>query len=210
MVHKDIICQKSDSFIAACTKAWVEGREGVVKVPTVPPDVMKLYVHRAYTSNIDLDIVNLPIQSDSEAPVKMDLFFSLLLSDFYIAADMFLDVALKNTTTDRLVTRSEEKCFRTKPRTLNHIWKNTSPDSGLRRLILDTVTTAWASEYLPMHGKSFSKAFLISLSAHFADQHEQRVPALAPSTSQRCLYHEHKDGDEMYASGQGGGRGKTF
>ncbi|KAK1090346.1 hypothetical protein LTR48_008467, partial [Friedmanniomyces endolithicus] len=59
-VHKDIICRHSDFFVASCSEAWAEGKEGTVKLPTVESATVKLYIHWAYTSNINLDVLDGP------------------------------------------------------------------------------------------------------------------------------------------------------
>ncbi|TKA63353.1 hypothetical protein B0A55_10076 [Friedmanniomyces simplex] len=99
-VHKDIICQSSDFFVAACSKAWAEGKEGTIRLPTVEPDTVKLYIHWIYTDTIDLDILG----NDPKLPGNSSLQ-STQFTRLYVAADMFLDKAMKNKVMDTILER---------------------------------------------------------------------------------------------------------
>jgi len=46
VVHKDVICRKSDFFVAACSRRWAEGREKTVRLPLVTPEVFNQYLDR--------------------------------------------------------------------------------------------------------------------------------------------------------------------
>lgn len=53
-VHKDLICKMSGFFTAACSSAWAEGKNGVVRLPTVEADTAKLYIHWVYAHDVDV------------------------------------------------------------------------------------------------------------------------------------------------------------
>ncbi|TKA62793.1 hypothetical protein B0A55_09411 [Friedmanniomyces simplex] len=97
-VHKDIICQRSDFFVAACSKTWAEGTEGAIRLPTVEPDTVKLYIHWIYTGTMDLDILG----NDPKSPGNSSLQ-STLLTRLYVAAERFLDKAMKNKVMDTIL-----------------------------------------------------------------------------------------------------------
>ncbi|KAK3710224.1 hypothetical protein LTR37_010445 [Vermiconidia calcicola] len=52
-VHTTIICRDSLFFQAACGREWKEGQEKVVHLPEVEAQLFDVYVHWAYTRELD-------------------------------------------------------------------------------------------------------------------------------------------------------------
>ncbi|KAK5728056.1 hypothetical protein LTR17_012253 [Elasticomyces elasticus] len=165
-VHQDIICAKSDFFKAACSETWTKGKESTIQVRTVETDVMKLYIHWTYKDQVCLDII------DTTPTTRKIHLSTFLLFKLYVAADMFLDTALKNAVTDQLVYMScHRKCFAT-PECYNWTWENTSPGASLRKLILDISAARASPAFVERAGTYLSKEYLLCLSVRLLKQLE--------------------------------------
>ncbi|KAK4893406.1 hypothetical protein LTR27_008302 [Elasticomyces elasticus] len=148
-VHTATICRKSEFFKAACKREWQESKDKTVPLPDIKPPVFTLYVNWAYTGVLDVEIIDdsLMAQDRSQDPDMIQAEKDLALSDhrqsniiaLYLAADFLLDEELKERAIDKLLEVVWGSSFNLQPTRIAEIWASSATDSGLRRLILDTV-----------------------------------------------------------------------
>lgn len=50
IVHKELICARSEFFRVSMKEVWKEGKEGVIPLPEDDPQVFALYVQSLYVS----------------------------------------------------------------------------------------------------------------------------------------------------------------
>ncbi|KAK3670695.1 hypothetical protein LTR78_009387 [Recurvomyces mirabilis] len=129
-IHKDVVCAKSDFFAAAYTGNWSEKTGGVVRLPTVEANIVKMYIHWCYANTIDVSLLS-SVHEPSFEPIE-DKTCNLrsitrALISLYVATDMILDDNLKDCVMDEMMKRYKGK-------SLNF-------ESGAVQEMLDTIGT---------------------------------------------------------------------
>ncbi|KAK5733563.1 hypothetical protein LTR17_009551 [Elasticomyces elasticus] len=188
VVHTDVLCKKSSFFKAACSKNWESGKQGTIKLPTIEPGTMKSYIHWLYTSQVDLDWVSPAGTPEPVLTPKPSATFALF--KLYVAADMFLNVTLKNAVTDLLVDRVKASTFRGTSSTYTYVWENTSPEASLRKLILDYTASRTGSTSLKESGQDLSQEFLHSLSVRLLALLKKDQAVRGILAQEKSEYHE--------------------
>ncbi|KAK0248189.1 hypothetical protein LTR91_004039 [Friedmanniomyces endolithicus] len=184
-VHKDAICQQSDFFVASCSQAWTEGRKGIVKLPTVEPNTVKLYIHWAYTGNISLDLLD----DDPNSSGKRWQTEQILR--LYIAADMFLDRVMKNKAMDTLLQRMDDGNYVLSLAAVSFVWDNTISDSPLRVNMLHWWAAAIERDYFIKAAKYLPSAFVVELATLQLDLRGRTRGSYRPRLKSRSQYHDH-------------------
>ncbi|KAK5717213.1 hypothetical protein LTR15_009102 [Elasticomyces elasticus] len=126
-VHTATICRKSEFFTAACKREWQEGKDKTIPLPDVSPRVFTSYVNWAYTDCRRSGVAKRRHESKGARGSARGSPPQNIIS-LYLAADFLLDEALKERAIDTLLITWK-------------IWRSTATDSGLRRLILDTIVS---------------------------------------------------------------------
>ncbi|KAK1049605.1 hypothetical protein LTR74_017250 [Friedmanniomyces endolithicus] len=183
-VHKDIICRHSDFFVASCSEAWAEGKEGTVKLPTVESATVKLYIHWAYTGNINLDVLDGPGLASNYGQTAQ-------LLRLYIAADMFLNRIMKNKTMDAILQRMSMRTFAIDWHSANLVWDNTTGDSPLRSAILHWSAATTTRDGFSKAVLSLRPAFVIDLAGMLLDLKGEAAFAMYPTYERRSQYHDY-------------------
>ena len=57
-VHKDVVCDQSNFFRAACNGKWKEAAEKCVRLPEADPHIFGVYVGWLYTGKLDFSAEN--------------------------------------------------------------------------------------------------------------------------------------------------------
>ncbi|KAK1048014.1 Ankyrin repeat and BTB/POZ domain-containing protein 1 [Friedmanniomyces endolithicus] len=184
-VHKDTMCQQSDFFVASCSQAWTEGRKGIVKLPTVEPNTVKLYIHWAYTGNISLDLL------DDDPSASSKRWQTEQIVRLYIAADMFLDRFMKNKAMDTLLQRMDDGTYYLSRVPVSFVWENTITDSPLRANILHWWAATIERDYFIKAAKSLPTTFVIELATLQHDLRGRTGAAYRPRYKNRSQYHDH-------------------
>ncbi|KAK5679374.1 hypothetical protein LTS10_008189 [Elasticomyces elasticus] len=180
LVHKDFLCQKSDFFSAACSKAWAEGRQGVIKLPTMTPGTVKL-----------LDILD---WADAEnRPHKKGRTFQLFR--LYAAADAFLDVALKNATMDALRDLKAMDHCKMSTESLNYVWESTASGACLRKFLLGWIAATAPPGLWRKVATDISHELMTDVCVHMMEHRVLEQSVEAPWAKDWCDYHEHGEGE---------------
>ncbi|KAK0253627.1 hypothetical protein B0A54_14338 [Friedmanniomyces endolithicus] len=184
-VHKDTMCQQSDFFVASCSQAWTEGRKSIVKLPTVEPNTVKLYIHWAYTGNISLDLL------DDDPSASSKRWQTEQIVRLYIAADMFLDRFMKNKAMDTLLQRMDDGTYYLSLVPVSFVWENTITDSPLRANILHWWAATIERDYFIKAAKFLPTTFVIELATLQLDLRGRTRAAYRPRYKNRSQYHDH-------------------
>ncbi|KAK5691975.1 hypothetical protein LTR97_011146 [Elasticomyces elasticus] len=158
-VNTATICQKSEFFRAACKREWQEGKDKTVPLSDIRPTVFTLYVNWAYTGVLDVKIADDPelVHACPQGADGSDMIQrkqEVALSDhrhsnivaLYLAADFLLDETLKERAIDTLLDTWGSGLNIS---LISEVWGSTATDSGLRRLLVDTVIShSKASDYM--------------------------------------------------------------
>ncbi|KXS97904.1 hypothetical protein AC578_4366 [Pseudocercospora eumusae] len=135
-VHQGILCFYSGYFRAAFKGRWREAQEGAIDIPSISPSVFKLFIHWAYTRQLEIAAEN----GTDKAAVQLWIF-----------GDAHEIPMLQNeviTATHRMVVKEGvvPKGFM-----INHVYENTMPQSRLRQYLIDVYGALCASEALRRH-----------------------------------------------------------
>lgn len=151
-VHKDLICETSRFFAAACSKEWVEGQTRRVKLPFMSPEYFHFYVDWVYRREInvtELEEAPSPIGDCTIHPCSRNPPPALwiksatsvhILCELYILADYLGDRECNNKCMEILKTRVVGCSYLPiQPPTIDFVTQYAFPTSGLFRWTVDAV-----------------------------------------------------------------------
>ncbi|KAK5740088.1 hypothetical protein LTR17_004800 [Elasticomyces elasticus] len=207
LVHRDTLCRDSEYFTAACSSVWQKQEEKIVTVEHVQPFAMRMYVNYKYTGHIDVRS-KIAMPSPSEHDDKLTRVMRALLR-VYVACDIFLDDNAKNSVMACILVRSSEwsdGCIFTAADHISYVWRNTPPESKLRRFVLDTCVLQARQEELS-ESTRFPPEFFHELALRYCSS---RQGELADEMMRCCMYHDHRDDAKpgtgrLHAEQQGAG-----
>jgi hypothetical protein len=135
-VHKDLICDSSKFFKAACSANWVEGRKGKVKLPAVMPRDFQRYLAWLYSKKLQA--------ASKEAQVAV----MHATIDLYILGDVLDDIRLRNAAIE-LLFMLEPSSEHGLPSidTVEKMWTQTPPNSFLRNMYVEKYVFRLEAEY---------------------------------------------------------------
>lgn len=132
-VHKDIICEKSEFFQAACSQRRREEQEMVVRLPDLrAPYVFPVYMDWVYTDDMTLGKMGFLLDG---------FYVGKELVELYLLGDVLKDVKLRNKALRLLyrhfnvdkTTLTTEQC--------HTVWEHTASDSSIRKMVVDHIAT---------------------------------------------------------------------
>ncbi|KAK4555426.1 hypothetical protein LTR86_007723 [Recurvomyces mirabilis] len=192
-IHKDIVCAKSDFFAAACTGTWRESTDGVVRLPTVEADIVKLYVHWCYANDIEVDVLE-AVQMPSDKLVghrdSRRRSTTQALISLYVAANMLLDDHLKDCIMDEMIRLGSEKSFLFVSGSVQEVLDTLGTDSKIYIFIVDYIAARG------LHRKSlagglvtFPPRFLAEVVVRMSEVSGKVKTNLEPGSGTVCRYH---------------------
>lgn len=200
LVHKDIICNKSDFFRAAVTGPWKEGKTGVVRLPEVLPAVFEVYVGWLYTDQVDVATL---LQADGNKRTRDSEELSdaehrgvidALISSFALGT-MLQDVRLRNSIIDEYISFAEAVQRVANPCNIEMLCDAIPDDSTLMKLCVDYAAVDMAKTIFAKEVHVWPVPFVIQIA--LAAVRDCDLPSLerSPSSRPRCFYHEHVGGE---------------
>ncbi|KAK5736457.1 hypothetical protein LTR17_007453 [Elasticomyces elasticus] len=218
IVHIDTICQRSDFFVAACKREWLEGQDKTVPLPEIQPKIFTLYANWAYSGVLDVEIVDDPDaaqaclqEADGDDDVQHERKEALWghrqssIIALYIAADFLCDGALKDRAVDGLLDTMEKSgSFYMKPALISKVWKSTATSSGLRRVILDRLISSYKGcDYIKKSrgNDTIPAEFFVDVAERLLFLHGP-LRAVKPTPSRRDHYYDSSSPHESAASDQ--------
>ncbi|KAK3696615.1 hypothetical protein LTR37_017868 [Vermiconidia calcicola] len=124
-VFKGVLCSYSGYFTAALDGRFIEGREGVVKLPTEDPVVFELFRHWLHT------------RCFFESTLAPEILLSFdMIGKLWILGDAYDLRILQNVVADILVAKVLDRQFPS-AEVVSYIFENTAEGSHLRRLLME-------------------------------------------------------------------------
>ncbi|SMQ56230.1 unnamed protein product [Zymoseptoria tritici ST99CH_3D7] len=198
IVHEDEASAKSPFFASACSENWKEGRDRVVKVASIEPEVMEQYIQWIYKDQL---CIKTAPASDWTKQVGTHLYWHNNAVyrehvELYLAAQYFLDDALKIRTIEslRAITKKSQGLHMTG--NIEHVWETSSEDCGLQRLMVDTTLTWLADESVPIWLQKQCPDFVYAVAARVMLTRGKSMDAFDPRKVDKCYYHDHKEGEK--------------
>ncbi|KAH6713945.1 hypothetical protein BKA61DRAFT_656502 [Leptodontidium sp. MPI-SDFR-AT-0119] len=173
-VHKDLICYHSPYFKAAFNSGFEEAKTGIMKLPETNTKVFELFVHWLYTQVL--------WSKDDDKEEKRTALETMM--DLHLFADMIRAVSLMNQSITALRDLSDAGSV-VPTQTFARVWKNTTENSPIRRLIIDWMIWEVNSDVFERNPNSFPHDLLLaamtaSRKAIRAFQHEHRSTIKKP------------------------------
>ncbi|KAK4539869.1 hypothetical protein LTR36_010263 [Oleoguttula mirabilis] len=200
-VHKDVLCKKSDFFVAACSRQWMDGQQKTVRVPAIEPHIFAVYVHWLYSDKVDIEgsteNIGAPWKDNRHHSVK-DLYRLAML---YVAADVVLDAALKDAIIDNLTVKVERnKTLALDGECVVYACQHTVRGCALQRCFVDRVLSCepfMRQGFLENYEQMLPKEFFCDLAARvFGLAKECAYSDFRPKVSRRDLYRDSPDAAE--------------
>jgi hypothetical protein len=137
-VYKDIICEKSGFFEAACSQRGHEQGEIVVRLPDLrAPYMFPVYMDWTYTNHMTVDKMAFLLDG---------CYIGKELVELYLLGDVLKDVELRNRTL-RLLYRHFGECNTTLTAEQCHtVWEHTASASSIRKMVVDHIATVMTPE----------------------------------------------------------------
>ena len=201
VVHKDIVCRRSNYFVAACSKAWAEDGKKPIRLDSVDADTFSLFIGWAYTGKIDNDIANVhgaPKVVNTAVDSAMIDEAVRRLTRLYIAADMLLTSQLRRDVVDQILQRNIHPRL-TDAVAVKYVWEHTLADAALRRLLVDVYAAQMQEGMFRRLRPVFCEEFLLDLACRLLDGAKPKLPGYGD----RCHYHDHASELERHVCGQG-------
>lgn len=130
-VHKDTICEKSKFFEAAVSSdRWREGKEKLVRLPDISPDIFRCYVHWVYTGHL-LPGVHFEDTELDESHEQTTYIAA------YIVADILDDFKLRTHVIEHLIAGVSSWSTVPGGNWCSEIWAETPKGSPLRVFLVE-------------------------------------------------------------------------
>ncbi|KAK5124927.1 hypothetical protein LTR85_001117 [Meristemomyces frigidus] len=211
-VHKDIICERSPFFRAACAARWQDSdAERDVKLIDDDPEVFTLYLQCVYRESATVDLAEAKVEVATKHNVdecpESDAVFAIL-AEAYILADKLGDTRSCNLIIDEYISCSDQLgCI---PTTVDimPVYENTPSGSPLRALTVDYYlfeaplsTVVKTAATLPA---AFLSEFIIAdanLKNPSKGETVEDVYGKVVSEMAQCCYHKHDDDNPSITCG---------
>lgn len=150
-VHQDRICKASPFFKAACSREWLEGQTGIIRLPELSSKYFCHYVDSVYSDRVNLhelkqDLIERATNdryTEEEKEIKI-IWIPVHLAHAYckvwVIADYLRDTACKNACMEvLLINMNRLGYFGLFRKTIDFVAENTATDSPLFRWMVDHI-----------------------------------------------------------------------
>lgn len=179
-VHTHLICAHSSFFRAACSGNWREGFENLVRLPTLKPKIVELYLQWLYTSALP------------HPKLKQRGVWEILV-ELYVLGEKIQDDTLKNVIVELFITgRKHVSGCRWLSYAHTRLSEDAAENTPLRRLVVDLVVygDVTGSDF-EEEKDNFSKEACFEITLALLKKRELLV-SRAPYSTDRCSYHVHE------------------
>lgn len=193
LIHKNIACDKSDFFKAACNSDWKERKEKTIRLPNTEVRTFTIFACWLYTNELDLNgtgqkpIWSTGMDAELRRNTWMDIYRCYVLGDFLNSAQFC------NTLVDELLASAEATKKIPGPRIVLHFAGELRLTSTLGRLLIDSVATEVTKEVFMKNVDSYATAFVIEVAKVCVMERNMTLDERQPRNRPKCYYHEHKD-----------------
>lgn len=126
-IHEDVLISTSKFFRAACSKVCQEGKEKIVHLPGVKPNVFQVYAVWVYSGKM-------AINKDGSPDNKPQ---TMLVLDIWILGDVLDDDLFRNQAMKLCIEKFAAWNMLPSVKEVKHVWESTTPSSQLRKMLVD-------------------------------------------------------------------------
>jgi hypothetical protein len=128
-----VFIPRSKFFQAALRGGWKEAEERVINLPEDDPKLFASYVQAVYHGGVHEHLEVSDETFDKKSERRSQHYYSLL--NLYVSADKLQDTKTKNYAISKIYKFHSEKQFTPGCRKIKLVYRNTTEDSPLRRLV---------------------------------------------------------------------------
>lgn len=221
-IQKDLICNHSDFFKAACNKRWLSGRTNTINLgDDIDPVTFSIFLSWLLTGSLNntselVDITGYVMKNvfDTGHKASQDSTKRLLqLCQCYILGDYLGAEDFRNAVIDQLISDAQEGEFNFVRHAaldadiISYVFANTSILSPLRTLFVDIFSTCAElpkkGDRVPADSPGIADFWFEVAMAALRSSREQKAYLEEPwkRNSICCYFHEHKDKGKNYDCG---------
>lgn len=186
-VHRDIICQYSAYFRAACTGEFVQAKSGKFKLLEHRAEIFDLFLQWLYSQNLQQVLANVELPSWTT------------LIELYMLADTLLVQTLKNAIMDRLLCKAhvalrQLRCRERFPSNadISLAYENTPPTSPMTKFLSELFALL---RDFTIEKDEIPKDYLYDLALGLRLRLDGSS-GLPPLMKEPCRYHEHDSAEK--------------
>ncbi|KAK3715689.1 hypothetical protein LTR37_006914 [Vermiconidia calcicola] len=196
VVHKNLVCDNSSFFRAACNGDWKETKEKVVRLPEVDPDIFANYLGWIYTGELDVrdasSVASAPKYHDN-MPVKEQTVLEIRTVDTYAFGDMVQDVRFCNTVVDELKRLVEDTKSIPAMSSVEHLYERVHRKSGFMRLWVDYYAFDHKPDQFAREEAGLPASFVFDIAHACIKRQGTPLASQKPFNRPKCFYHKHID-----------------
>lgn len=190
VVHRNIVCQTSDYFQAACNGKWKEAKEKVVNLPTIKSHVFGIYVCWLYTSKVDIKD-DPDLMYDESMTARQRSWLQMDLLDAYAAGDYLQDRTLRNAVIDEFRSLIEGTDEVLDQENVIYFWDIVRQDSKLSGLIVDYYSADYNPDLFDLRVAHFPVGLTVAIAKKYVRDKQTDFSSRKPRNKPKCYYHEH-------------------
>ncbi|KAK5164056.1 uncharacterized protein LTR77_010147 [Saxophila tyrrhenica] len=219
LLHRDLLCSRSDLFRAAIIGDWKEAQEKVVRLPEVNNKLFRVYVGCLYTGTVDLEcagveVVHTDVKDEAnnvfsvedqdgadDIPTKEAVEHRAMLlynvaTNAFALGERLQDRIFRNAVMSKTAGKtgsilSNTNCFPGVDATINMAGK-VSRGSPMLKFYVD----AWAVDREAAHfreiGGLLPQDFVLEVACAGIEERRIHYEDRDPRYRPRCFYHEHE------------------
>ena len=199
-IHKDLICERSPFFKAACSKDWLEASEKVVKLSEQCSRAFKIYIEWAYSQTSDIaglaqTLLRENVGKSDNADIRRSGWQgkSCYLCRVWYFADYLGDRHCQNRVAGTLIKEQRATKSSLDGGTVREIWEKTAPGSKLHKWALDTVLPILTVTGLERQRGILPAEFLFLALRGLLEEPGKVDREKLPKELDACKYHEHSE-----------------
>ncbi len=191
-LHKNIVCQYSAFFKAACMGRFKEAETGKISLPDERADLFDLFVQWVYSQRPK------QIFTELASPVWTNL------TGLYILADKLQVPVFKNALMDYILCKVHRSMMNVtllevdfpSHSDISAAYENTPPTSPMRRFLAELFASSFLKD-LPIKKDQVPKDYLYDLAIALRLGAEPAY-GLPPVMYEVCRYHDHANGENPH------------
>lgn len=202
-VHKDVICETSEFFQAACANSTTEAPGGIFRVAEGTEQAFEQYMSWVYSNELDVSRdTETKHPSGPKYQIKNTQEFFYILRRLFIAfrvGEKLEDVAFRNAVVDEFVLVCAITNRVPPKKAILHLCQHESLKTTLASAFVDLVATRGDVMAVVNDDSHWPTEFMIKVAQACMRDRALSLNQRGPLNRGRCFYHEH---------GQGKGRTK--
>jgi hypothetical protein len=191
---KNVACETSRFFKAACNGSWKESEENMVRLPETDMDTFRTYKGWLYTGELDIrKSPDSPLQGYAESLSKENSIPAFTdLINAYVLGEFLEDAKFRNVAVDQAIKVKTEVGWGPSVGNVCDLFQRASHDCKLNNFFVDCwATCSIADGRLQDLAREFPTEFWVRMAIRSHEDMFMTFAARRPEKRGRCHYHDH-------------------